>query len=46
VLRVFNASRAGGARVRGLRAGIYTATWVISDRNGDTRTVVSRFEEQ
>jgi hypothetical protein len=46
VLRVFNAGRPGGARVRGLRAGIYTATWVISDRNGDTRTVVSRFEEQ
>ena len=29
-----------------LAPGNYTATWVISDANGDTRTVTTRFIEQ
>ncbi len=45
--RVFHAaSVAGGADVPSLSAGVYTAKWVLSDRNGDTRTVLTKFVEQ
>ena len=35
-----------GVAVRGLGTGVYTATWVLHDANGDTRTVHTRFTEQ
>ena len=35
-----------GVRVRGLVPGAYTATWVLHDANGDTRTLRTRFTEQ
>jgi hypothetical protein len=38
------ANHARGVPVTGLKAGVYTATWVISDLNGDTRTEVTKFE--
>jgi hypothetical protein len=41
-----NAAMANGVTVSGLAPGNYTATWVISDANGDTRTVTTRFIEQ
>jgi hypothetical protein len=41
-----NANTANGVTVSGLAPGSYTATWVISDANGDTRTVTTRFIEQ
>lgn len=34
-----------GVRVSGLAPGAYTARWVLRDRNGDTRTVTTRFDE-
>jgi hypothetical protein len=37
--------RPGGVSVRRLASGNYWATWVVSDRNGDTRAVATRFEE-
>lgn len=43
--RSANVERPGGVRVRKLAAGNYWAKWVVSDRNGDTRTVLTRFEE-
>jgi hypothetical protein len=42
---VRNVARAGGRRVRALPRGAYDATWVLTDANGDTRTVHSRFVE-
>jgi hypothetical protein len=42
---VRNAAVGGGVRVRGLAPGAYDATWVLTDANGDTRTVQSRFVE-
>jgi hypothetical protein len=40
-----NVNTAHGAPVRGLRSGIYRAKWVLTDANGDTRTVRTRFVE-
>jgi hypothetical protein len=40
-----NVERPGGVSVRRFAVGNYWAKWVISDRNGDTRTVLTRFEE-
>jgi hypothetical protein len=45
LLFVRNAAVEGGDRVHGLPRGAYDATWVVSDANGDTRTVQSRFVE-
>jgi hypothetical protein len=36
---------ATGASVPKLAAGVYSAKWVVSDRNGDTRTVKTTFVE-
>ena len=36
---------ARGVAVRALPAGTYTATWVLHDAAGDTRTVTTRFSE-
>ena len=46
--QVFHASNVdtrAGAKVRALPAGVYSATWTVRDRNGDTRTVRSRLIE-
>ncbi|MGZ4173260.1 MAG: hypothetical protein ACXVQR_02165 [Solirubrobacteraceae bacterium] len=45
VFRATNVNTARGVRVRGLRSGVYRATWVLTDANGDTRTVQTRFIE-
>ncbi len=41
-----NVDTANGATVTGLKTGSYRATWTLTDANGDTRTVSSRFIEQ
>ena len=46
VFRAANAAAAGGVAVPALPAGVYDATWVVRDRNGDTRTVVTHFVSQ
>jgi hypothetical protein len=46
VFHVANAGAAGGAAVPALPAGVYDARWVVSDRNGDTRTVHTKFVSQ
>lgn len=46
--RVFsarNVNTSDGVRVSGLGRGTYTATWTLTDANGDTRTVVTQFFE-
>jgi hypothetical protein len=40
-----NVDTADGVAVNGLAPGTYKATWALSDVNGDTRTVTSRFIE-
>jgi hypothetical protein len=45
VFRASNVDTRHGVRVKGLKPGTYTATWVVRDSNGDTRTVVTRFIE-
>ncbi len=45
VVFVRNAAHGGGVRVKSLGAGAYDATWVLTDANGDTRTIHSRFVE-
>jgi hypothetical protein len=45
VLFLRNAARGAGVRVAALSPGAYRATWVLTDANGDTRTVYSRFVE-
>jgi hypothetical protein len=32
--------------VSGLAKGVYVARWVVTDANGDTRTVKTRFVQQ
>ncbi len=46
VFHAKNVDTANGVNVKGLRPGTYNATWVMSDANGDTRTVTTRFIEQ
>ena len=41
-----NVNTANGSAIRGLKPGNYTATWVVRNANGDTRTVSTRFIEQ
>jgi hypothetical protein len=41
-----NVDTATGVAVPALKPGTYTATWTLSDPNGDTRTVTTRFIEQ
>jgi hypothetical protein len=40
-----NVALAKGVTVRGLAAGVYSATWVLRDANGDTRTAQTAFVE-
>jgi hypothetical protein len=46
VFHAKNVDTANGVRVKGLKPGTYKATWVMSDANGDTRTMTTRFIEQ
>jgi hypothetical protein len=46
VFHARNVDTAAGVAVRGLARGAYVAKWVLSDANGDTRTVRTRFFEQ
>jgi hypothetical protein len=41
-----NVNSAGGVAVGALPAGVYAAKWVLTDANGDTRTVTTRFAAQ
>jgi hypothetical protein len=41
-----NVDTANGASVPALSPGNYTANWVVTNPNGDTRTVTTRFIEQ
>ena len=41
-----NVNSVNGTPVPALTPGSYNATWVITDLNGDTRTVLTRFVEQ
>jgi hypothetical protein len=43
VFRAINVDTARGTPVRGLPSGVYQAKWRVSDANGDTRTVTTRF---
>jgi hypothetical protein len=46
VFTASNVDTAAGTTVSGLAAGTYKATWTVTDTNGDTRTVSTRFIEQ
>ena len=46
VFTAANVDTANGASVSHLTPGTYKATWTLSDANGDTRTVSTRFIEQ
>lgn len=46
VFHAANVDTRHGVAVRALAAGTYTATWVLHDANGDTRTLTTRFTEQ
>lgn len=41
-----NVNSVNGTPVPALKPGSYSATWVVTDLNGDTRTVMTRFVEQ
>ncbi len=41
-----NVDTATGVQVSGLEPNTYTATWTLTNANGDTRTVTTRFIEQ
>ena len=43
VWKATNVDTAQGVAATALPKGVYDATWVISDRNGDTRTVATTF---
>jgi hypothetical protein len=45
VFRAANVNTPGGVRVQALAPGAYVAKWVLTDANGDTRTVLTRFVE-
>jgi hypothetical protein len=45
VLFLRNVAVGSGVRVKALPTGVYSAKWVLTDRNGDTRTIYSRFVE-
>jgi hypothetical protein len=46
VFHAANVDTAGGVSVPALAPGEYTATWVLRDANGDTRTVTTRFVDE
>jgi hypothetical protein len=43
VLRARNVNTPGGVRSGPLPPGVYRARWRLTDANGDTRTVLTRF---
>jgi hypothetical protein len=45
VFRAADVNHGGGVPVSGLTGGVYTARWVVTDANGDTRTVQTKFIE-
>jgi hypothetical protein len=45
VFHADNVATAGGTPVSGLPAGSYRAGWVLTDANGDTRTIETQFVE-
>jgi hypothetical protein len=45
VLHAANVATAHGVVVKGLTSGAYSAKWVLTDANGDTRTVQTQFVE-
>jgi hypothetical protein len=45
LFRAANVNSAGGVAVPALARGVYAASWVLTDGNGDTRTVRTRFVE-
>jgi len=44
VFRASNVNTATGATVRDLAPAAYRATWILTDANGDTRTIRTRFQ--
>ncbi|MGP0050834.1 MAG: hypothetical protein ACLPZR_18605 [Solirubrobacteraceae bacterium] len=46
VFSAANVDTAAGAVVPALAPGSYTATWVLRDANGDTRTLATRFADE
>ena len=46
VFHAANVATPSGVAVPALAPGVYKAVWVLSDRNGDTRTVHTTFVEQ
>ncbi|MFL5822008.1 MAG: hypothetical protein ACJ764_01045 [Solirubrobacteraceae bacterium] len=46
VFQANNANTARGVTVSGLAPGRYIAAWVVRSRNGDTRTIETRFIEE
>jgi hypothetical protein len=46
VFRVGNVDTARGVDVPALTPGAYSARWVLTDANGDTRTVQTRFFDE
>ncbi len=46
VFHAGNVDTARGVEVASLDPGAYTATWVLHDANGDTRTVTTRFTDE
>jgi hypothetical protein len=45
VLHAQNVDTTRGVTVRSLRRGVYVASWVLTDANGDTRTIRTEFVE-
>jgi hypothetical protein len=45
VFHAANVDTASGVAVPALSTGAYGARWVVTDANGDTRTVQTRFFE-
>ena len=46
MFRAANVNTAAGVPVTALAAGTYSARWAVTDANGDTRTVLTRFVEE
>jgi hypothetical protein len=46
VFRARNVAVAAGVAVDGLAPGLYAAKWVLTDSNGDTRTIHTRFVQE
>ena len=46
VVTRFNVNTPNGSPVAALKPGNYTATWVVTNPNGDTRLITTRFIEQ